>query len=256
MIRDLVIIKDGVPLFSKSLSDLSIFSSKMNDLILLSGFFSALNSFSDQFEDLGAISELKLTNNNLKMSFLRDTQIQNMIYLATFDENSNSVDIKKFLRTVSNMFLKKYGIENINNWNGRSEAFKSFENMVEEIAKEDTNKDFQDFNKKEIEVTDNSTKKTKDQEFSEQNGALLEIKHQELCKKKSLDYLNFIPSLKLSKNVNPKYYLTGDLSLDVFNEINGNKTILEIAKDLNINPELVFNICKNLIKFGFVKLIS
>jgi hypothetical protein len=67
-----------------------------------------------------------------------------------------------------------------------------------------------------------------------------------------MNYTDFIPSLKVSKKINPKYYLTGDSCLEVFNQINGKKTILEIAKNLNVNPELVFNICKNLIKLGFV----
>ena len=108
MIRDVVIIKDGIPLLSKNYytSQKNIFS-KTDTLIMVSGFFSALNSFSDQFEDLGSISELQLTKSNFKLSFVKDPSIPNLLYLATFDKSSKSVNVQRYLRKISRTFLKK-----------------------------------------------------------------------------------------------------------------------------------------------------
>jgi len=66
------------------------------------------------------------------------------------------------------------------------------------------------------------------------------------------DYYNFIPSLKISKKINPKNYLTGDSSLKVFNQINGEQSIDQIAHELKMEQDRVYAICKNLIKFGFI----
>jgi len=108
MICDLLIIKDGLPLLSSNFTDSSnpnnIFTQEDN-LIMISGFFSALDSFSDSFEDLGAISELKLTNNDLKLSFLRDARIPNLIYLASFDDKTEKKNVEGFLKTISKKYL-------------------------------------------------------------------------------------------------------------------------------------------------------
>ncbi|MCK4380528.1 MAG: hypothetical protein KAW51_05260, partial [Candidatus Lokiarchaeota archaeon] len=85
MICDIIIIKDGLPLFSKNFANSNIKNllSQEDNLIMISGFFSALNSFSDSFESMGTISELKLSKNNLKLSFLKDSNVPDLIYLAT-----------------------------------------------------------------------------------------------------------------------------------------------------------------------------
>ena len=113
MIHDFLIIKDGLPLLSRNFTNSINVFSQSDTLILVSGFFTALNSFSDSFEDLGTISELKLSNNDLKLSFLKDNSIPNLIYLATFDESSKSVNVKRVLRKISRTFLQKYNISEI-----------------------------------------------------------------------------------------------------------------------------------------------
>ena len=115
MINDVVIIKDGIPLLSRNFSDTKSIFSRQDNLIMISGFFSALNSFSDQFDDLGSISELKLSNNDFKLSFFKDKSIPNLIYLASYDEKSNSVNVQRYLRKISQTFLKKYSITQIPN---------------------------------------------------------------------------------------------------------------------------------------------
>jgi hypothetical protein len=231
MIRDLVIIKDGVPLLSKKLCNYekSVFAQE-NDLIMLSGFFSALNSFGNQFKNLGSISELKLSNSNLKLSFLNDTNIQNMVFLATFDQNSNSVDVKRFLYSVSQNFSKRFGAEQIIKWAGRREIFESFEEVVEDLL-EDDDKDHDNYNNNESTMILDS-KSDLDQKIP--------------------DYYDYIPYFKISTKINPEHYLTGESSYNVFNKIDSRKSISQIADELDMDKERVYAICKNLIKFGFI----
>ena len=67
-------------------------------------------------------------------------------------------------------------------------------------------------------------------------------------------YCNQIPRFTITKKVNPKYFLTGKTSCKVFYQINGKKSIEEIAKSLDLEYSQVYNISKNLIKLGFISL--
>ena len=232
MIRDLVIIKDGVPLLAKNLSNSQkgIFT-KDNDLIMLSGFFSALNSFSDQFEELGSIKELKLSKNNLKLSFLNDSNVQNLVYLASFDNSSNTVDVRKFLRNVSQGFVNRFGIDQIKKWAGRREMFETFEEIIDNYLENDEDRE-----------SETSFCNSAEQPLSSKNKINQNIP----------DYYNYVPRFKISTNINPEHYLTGESSCKVFNKIDGKKSISQIAEELKIDEERVYAISKNLIKFGFI----
>ena len=253
MIGDIVIIKDGIPLLSKNYnnSQKSIFS-KTDTLVMVSGFFSALNSFSDQFEDLGSISELQLSKSNFKLSFVKDPSIPNLLYLATFDRNSKGVNVQRYLRKISRTFLKKYNINEITNWAGRVDAFKSFEPIINRYVEDEKYENELQFKEKVINLFDDIKEK-----FNE-NNSIAEVNLESNTKIKDIksnkipDYYNFIPTLKISKKIDPTKYLTGDKPLDVFNQINGEKSIDQIAHELKMNQERVYAICKSLIKFGFI----
>jgi hypothetical protein len=254
MIRDIVIIKDGLPLLSKNFAEIDS-SNKTNkiftqgdSLIMVSGFFTALNSFSDSFEDLGTISELKLSNNELKLSFLKDGSIPNLIYLATYDESSKAVNVLRTLRKIAQTFIRKYDINQILNWNGRRDYFKSFEDMLDFFVEEERKEHDGQFKERIIDLF----KSVEDKINEESDFKIL---------KKNLDeditlpeYCTQIPKFSSTKKVNPKYYLTGDTSINVFYRINGRRSIGQITRELELNHEQVYNICKNLVKLGFINL--
>lgn len=248
MICDVLIIKDGLPLFSSNSSKSSNIKnllSQEDNLIMISGFFSALNSFSDSFEDMGTITELKLSNNNLKLSFLKDLNVPDLIYLATFDSTSDLLYVQQFLRKISNMFLKEYSIEQILNWNGKLDYFDRFEEVLERIFQEE-DKRIQDEKNDRIFEFFNS--------FIEEDIKPLEPKKEIKEEEESPEYYRYIPIFTSSKKINPKYYLTGDCSCKVYDQINGEKSIDQIASNLNLNQNQVYNVCKNLIKMGFIRL--
>lgn len=246
MICDVIIIKDGLPLFSKNYSNSSNIKnliSQEDNLIMISGFFSALNSFSESFETLGTIKELKLSNNNLKLSFLKDSNIPDLIYLATYDNSSELIDVQRFLKKISYKFLKEFNIDQISNWNGKLNYFESFNGIVKQYFEEEKRKDEAQDNNKAFEFLNS---------FVEEDMKSIEPKTDTENIEEAPEYYRYIPIFKSSKRINPKYYLTGDNSCKVYEQINGEKSINQIANYLNLNQNQVYNACKNLVKMGFI----
>jgi hypothetical protein len=248
MIHDFLIIKDGLPILSRNFTNSRNIFSQSDTLILVSGFFTALNSFSDSFEDLGTISELKLSNNDLKLSFLKDSSIPNLIYLATFDDHSKSVNVRMVLRKISRSFIQKYNINEILNWKGRRDSFKSFEIILDKFIEEELRENDTKF-KERIEDLFKCVEEKINEETS-----LKALKSQLKVPDDLPSYCNQIPTFIILKKVNPRNFLTGEVAHKVFYNIDGKKTIKNITDDLNLTHEQVYNICKNLIKLGFVSL--
>ncbi|MFX1241602.1 MAG: hypothetical protein ACFFA7_10170 [Promethearchaeota archaeon] len=248
MICDVLIIKDGLPLLSKSLcnsTNIKNVFSEIDDLIMVSGFFSALNSFSDSFEDLGTISELKLSNNNLKLSFLKDKIIPDLIYLATYDKKSNHNDVQEILKKISDLFLKEFEIDQILKWNGRLNSFESFHAVIERIIEEEQKYEQAQYNDQVVDWI-----RSFEREPVEIQKKLIESESVEITP----EYYNYVPIFTTAKKINPRYYLTGENSFKVYDQIDGRKSITQISGSLNIQQNQVYNICKNLIKLGFISL--
>ena len=200
MIGDVVIIKDGIPLLSKNYnnSQKNIFSNT-DTLVMVSGFFSALNSFSDQFEDLGSISELQLSKSKFKLSFVKDPSIPNLLYLATFDNNSKGVNVQRYLRKISRTFLKKYNINEITNWAGRVDAFKSFEQVINNYIEDEKNENELHFNEKVVNLFDDIKEKLNEHNSLTEINLESNSKINDITKNEIPDNYNFIPTPKISK---------------------------------------------------------
>ncbi|MBY9003403.1 MAG: hypothetical protein KGD73_05480 [Candidatus Lokiarchaeota archaeon] len=248
MIHDFIIIKDGLPILVKNFSNPSNIFCNGDSLIMISGFFTALNSFSDSFEDLGTISELKLSNNELKLSFLKDNGIPNLIYLATYDETSKAVNVQRVLRKISKTFLKKYNINQILNWNGRRNAFKTFDEILENYQYEEIEENDLNFKERVMDLFKNVEEKLNEE------SNLIALREGNRVSREIPGYCIQVPKSVSSLNINPKHYLTGEVSYKVFNRINGESSIESISEELNISHKQVYNICKNLIKLGFITL--
>lgn len=245
MIRDVVIIKDGMPIYSKSssLSSTTLFSNQ-NNLLMISGFFSALNSFSDQFDGLGTIKELKLSKTDLKLSFFKDKSIPNLIFLATYDNESDGTDVQRTLKRLSNTFMRKYNIEQILKWSGRVEAFKSFESIVNDYINKEQEERESNFKDKVIDL------------FNEVQDKIEYDEKTKSTEKKNIKIGQFIPKINVSGKVNPNCYLSDRRASTIFNKIDGIRSISEISKILNLEPSKVFNCCKSLLKMNFIKFES
>lgn len=250
MIRDVLIIKDGLPMFSKNFTNRKNFISDQNNLILVSGFLSALNSFSEEFEDLGSIKELKLSQSNFRLAFLKNNTIPNLIFLASFDEETNSVNVQRFLKKMSYTFLRKYNINKIANWDGRSNIFDSFTEIVKRYIEDESEENYGDFKNKVVDLFKEIQDKIDD--GSELNHKNKNTNFQK--KRENSPFKNIIPIPEISEDFNPDFYLTGNLSKKLLQEADGKKSIYDISKNLHLTEEKVHNICKSLIKLGFIRL--
>jgi hypothetical protein len=209
-----------------------------------------------QESELGLIQELKMSDSNLRLSFLKDSSIPNLIFLASFDETSKSVNVQRFLRKISRTFLRKFNLNHIINWSGKSGQFDSFEEIVEEYAIEEEQESDKGFKEKVETLFKNIEEKFQTQEvyLKKMSSEILE-QEKNLHEKKASqepEYYQYIPYFKLTKKPEPRYYLTGKKSINVFDEIDGDKSIKQIAENLNLGPEEVFKISKNLVKLGFL----
>ncbi len=233
MIQNVIIIKDGLPLLYKNCTNSDFNSddnnnnclfSNYNNLVMLSGFFSALNSFSANYKELGVIKELKLSNTDMKLSFMRNPSIPNLIFLATYNKNSDNFYIQEFLQKISAEFLSNYDREELMNWTGRVDEFEEFEGIIDHY------------------LDGYSSPEMKNTTISLSQNNIVE----------DSDILGLIPKLNCSNGVNPDYYLTGLISKRIFSKIDGRKTIENIAKNLNISNDIAYNVIKSLNKMGFI----
>lgn len=244
MIRDVVIIKDGMPLLSRNYADSPSPFSVSDNLIMMSGFFSAINSFSDQFDGLGQVSELKLSNtDDTRVSFLRDPSLPNLVYMATFDESTKGVNVQRTLRKISKTFLQKYNVQSILNWRGRRNAFQAFEENISQFVKEEKEENEQGFKDKVIELFNNVKDKINENEQPSQK-----------IENKLPSYSSEVPSLTLSKKINPKHFLTGEISCKVFERIDGKKNLEDLADELKFPIDKIHSTCKSMVKMGFISL--
>lgn len=240
MIKDVIIVKDGMPILSKNFGETPSAFSKSDNLIMLSGFFSAINSFSDQFDGLGSVSELKLSNaDELRLSFLRDPSLPNLVYLATFDEKTKGVNVQRVLRKISSNFLQKYNAEKILQWRGRKDTFKAFEETIHKHVDEEKSETEPQFKQKVLDLFQDVKERIDEGKNEEDNHA-------------DPSYLSNVPKSLVPRKMNVGYYTTGKITQELFKLIDGNKTIKEIAAKLDTSPEKAHESCKNLMKMGFI----
>ena len=100
MIQNLIIIKDGSTLLSENFG--SCHKLHRNP-ILLSGFFDALVSFSEEFEQ-GSLDQLKFKNSNV--NFLKS---DGLLYIIVSDLDDSFSNISTKLRKIARLFFGEYG---------------------------------------------------------------------------------------------------------------------------------------------------
>jgi hypothetical protein len=214
MIRDIFIIRDGLPLLTEHFQQETETFNDKDEMLMMSGFFSALDSLSDQFNGFGNISELKLSN-DLKLSFIRDPNINNLIYIASSDIKSDDYEVKKILKKISNSFSNRYNAQMLEKWSGKRSDFKEFKDELSKI------------------YDDNQIVEEKSP--SQEN-----------------QFLNVKPILKINSDYEPEHFFTGEMAIKIFKEIDGEKSIAEIAQKLQYDELEVFNTCKNFTKMGLI----
>ncbi|TFF98733.1 MAG: winged helix-turn-helix transcriptional regulator [Promethearchaeota archaeon] len=220
----------------------------------MSGFLSALSSFSEEFKNLGTINEFKMSDSDLRLAFLKHHTIPNLIFLASFDKRTKGVNVQRFLRKTAYSFLKRFDITQLNNWDGNTKAFSSFAPILKRYANRITEENEIDFKEKVVELFDKIQNKIDTVAIYDKKGHMGDEESVIEIEKQTSPFQTIIPVLKIADSINPDFYLTGSNSKNVLKKIDGKKSILEISNELDLSPEKVHSICKNLIKLGFIVL--
>ena len=168
-----------------------------------------------------------------------------MIYLATFDDKSKGINVQRALRKISRTFLTRYNIDAIANWSGRTDAFDEMREIIGKYICEEKEENEIEFKEKIVDLFKNVEELIDGEtEITQKKEVVIDLP----------GYYYYIPFSKTVKQINPRYYLSGESSHKVFQQIDGLKTINQIAENLRLNQLQVYNVCKNLIKLGFVDL--
>ena len=164
---------------------------------------------------------------------------------STLDEIGVRLNIRPRNKKNEDLSVYSRNINQILNWNGRLDSFKSFDEVIEKIIDAQETKNQAEYNNKVVDWI---------KSFDNNINEIHELKKESVDVETIPEYYNYIPTFTTSKRINPKYYLTGEISCEVYNQIDGRKSINQISSHLNVKQNQVYNICKNLIKMGFISL--
>jgi hypothetical protein len=195
-----------------------------------------------------------MSDSDLRLAFLKHPSISNLIFLASFDRSTNGVNVQRFLRKMSYTFLKRFDKNRIENWDGDIHAFNSFAKIIKRNVNKISEENEVDFKEKVVELFDQIQDKIDNVAIHEEKARLEKQNGNSNKGRNSSPFQGIIPTPKISSDINPDFYLTGSNSKNVLKKINGQKSIQTIGKELNLSPEKVHNVCKNLVKLGFIRL--
>ena len=130
MIESIYIIDvgSGVPLFSLDLVEIE--TGKNIDKEIFSGFLKVLDDFSQETRK-EEINEIYLANSRFVYEKTKIAE-RKLLLISIDDQKGKSEKIRKTLQVIGNNFKMDYE-EEIGNFKGNIETFKSFENNVREI---------------------------------------------------------------------------------------------------------------------------
>lgn len=120
MIQNLIIIKDGTTLLSENFGNCH---SLQGNPILLSGFFDALTSFSEEFEQ-GSLDQLKFKN--ASVNFLKS---DGLLYIIVSDLEDSLTSNTTKLKKIARLFFGEYG-KYLVNFSGEITSFDDFKDTL------------------------------------------------------------------------------------------------------------------------------
>jgi len=232
MIDNIYILKNGLPIYVDTLSNKNKnfindqnFDSEDN-ITMISGFFSALNSFANTLGDFGNMKEIKLKNVKFTFYIPDEAKNSNLMLISKSDSNTPENLINTLLNRISSKFIRKFPSILKKEWNGRSEIFQTFKKELNEILNE---------------INNNNTSLS-NQDLS--NHSLTTTN----------TYYKLIPQRNCQNDQSILEYLSGEIPIKIFNEINGFNTISNIAEKIGVSTEKVWLFCKSFLKQGLIKL--
>jgi len=239
-----------------------------DQVTMISGFFSAINSFAKKVGNFGDMKELKM--NNIKFSFYRPNDCDYLLFVGASDTNLSQNIIQSVLKNVSSEFLRIFPDVLHPIWNGKTDKFKNFKPIIKRIMHEfelnyidslHTENKVSPKNIAEFRIRNNRFDHrmlSRNIEFKNKVRRLnSEIAFKELRNREYVPYskeifYGLIPLKKMDEIGDYSDLFSGRDSRSVFHAINGRNTVEDIARLTGLKNDRTFNLCKCFIKMGLI----
>ena len=126
MILDFVILRDGLPVFTMNFDPKKGLSHDQQKFTLISGFFSAIDTFVNSVEHLGEVSEIKMSSNTY-FAF-KKTKITGgfLLFILITDEETPRFYRRNIISEASGAFIDQYSQTLDDNWSGNIDIYRNF----------------------------------------------------------------------------------------------------------------------------------
>jgi hypothetical protein len=219
-VRQLYILKDGVPIFHWSYDEENGDSSNISekkDTALVSGFLSAIVNFANE---MGIGKSRSYLTNDKKFSFLSK---KDFLFVILVDKQNSDDKTFEFLNIVSKTFIKVYDVGDFHNLSAIN--LNDFKNYLLEIITKLNSKDITDEDVNEEELIKDAYKRN--------------------------EYKNMVPKCYI--DLEKTHHLSSSRR-SLFKLIDGSNSIFKIAEEMNQSPQDIFFTLKPYEKFGYVRI--
>lgn len=218
MLNDLFILKNGLPIFTKNECLYEDSRASENQITMISGFLSALNSFANNLDTLGNMKEMKMED--VSFMFFKPPNDNNLLFVgASKGKDIQAPMVEAMLKKISSAFIRRFPFITENKWDGETEIFKEFENILENIMNH------------------------KDSLDPENLGANISKFDSTLAPYKRIKQIYERGIYDLFSSMDSK---------KVFQAIDGVKNLELIAEETDIPLIRVYSLCKSFIKMGLI----
>ncbi|MBD3353556.1 MAG: hypothetical protein GF364_18880 [Candidatus Lokiarchaeota archaeon] len=277
MLHNLYILRDGLPIFIKIRKDIKMHNTS-NDVdmqnedkvTMISGFFSAINSFAQTIGNFGDMREIKM--NQIKFSFYRrkEKEYDSLLFVGASNIEIPHRIIEKCLDQISSKFVARFPNSIKKHWNGKTEVYKVFEQELEDIIAKRSKMFYNSQERiesdmyKESEVFKNNRDRLMNKyiankiklanlrDTNQKNMVFDTIKQKSYIKCSKEMFYKLIPIKKLEQDEEIYDIFSGEDSKRIFRLISGNHSVEEISSSTGIKKERVYDLCKTFIKMGLI----
>ena len=259
---DFYVLKDGLPIFSKEENRRSEYECQesSDQLTMISGFLCAVSSFASNLGRYGSMRELSMSE-HIKITFHKE-QLRNselLFVLITKDSDSYEVN-RRLLMRLAGRFYIKFRNELNAPWNGDVERFNCFYNEMmrdyDEFMHDMRVREHILYLKQREILARQIYSRSRGAGFScfQENERSFMIRDANEGSKPRLDsqISHVIPIPKVENSTLIESVSLSNFAIEVFQKIDGNKSLQRIAGEMNVSVQEVFNVCKSFVKSGFV----
>ncbi len=140
MILDFVILRNGLPIYTMNFDPEKGVSYDKQKFTLISGFFSAIDTFIESVETLGEVSEIKMSTNTLFAFKKVPIPDGLLLFVLTTDEETPKYHRKVIIEEVSSAFISNFQETLNHSWGGNIQIYNSFNQILLEILKKFMNR--------------------------------------------------------------------------------------------------------------------